>query len=405
MRKLFLVAKHEYRRMVWRRSFLLGTLAVPALLGAVMGVSVLLVLRGGSDAPLGYVDHAGILRPDVAVPEPDRPRPQGIGTEIVPYPDEETARAALEAEELQAYVVIAPDYATTGELELVYWADMPGEEARDDFEDFMLANLVDDLPDQVGARLFNGPNVTVRSSDGSREISQAGMFNLFLPYFAGLFFIMAANSAAQYLMRAVADEKENRTVEVLVTSLTPEQLIGGKAIGLISVALTQLLIWAVATAVAVILGSSYIDFLGGVEMPWDFIIISAVYFLPSFALMAGMMIAVGSTVTEYREGQQVASIFSLLFTLPYFLLPIIIESPNSPATTLLTLFPSTSYVTMTVRWSMSSIPTWQILTSLALLIATAVAVIWAASRIFRAGMLRYGQRLRLAGVIAAVRRR
>lgn len=406
MRKSFLVAKHEYLKMVRKRSFLLGTLGIPLLIVVVMAVSIAIVM-GGNDAPLGYVDHADILNSEVRPPETETQiaRERASDVEIYPYPDEASARAALKAEEIQAYYVVPEDYLTTGRVELYYWDDAPGEAVQSDFEDFMRANLVDGLPEPVASRAFDGAHLAIRSADGSREVSGFGIVTTFLPFIAGLFFFFAVTSSAQYLMRAVADEKEDRTMEILVSSLTPEQLIGGKAAGLICVSLTQLLIWSLAVVSGLVVTARFFEPLRDIEVPWDFILVSLVYFLPSFVLMAGMMVAIGSTVTEAQEGQQVAGILNMLFTCPYFLAVLVFANPDGPIPVFLTLFPTTAYITVTMRWGMTMIPAWQLAVSLLVLVGSALFAVWAAARVFRIGMLNYGQRTRLRAVIAAIRRR
>lgn len=399
MHKTFLVAEHEYLKMVRRRSFLLATLGIPLMIVVVMAIAIVTSVRGGSHAPLGYVDHAGIL--DLAV----RPLKEGKRVEIRAYPDEATARAALEAQEIQAYYVIPEDYRVTGEMALYCWSDTPGAAVQDEFEEFLRANLVRDLPEAVAQRVLRGFDMTIRSADGRREMKESGFFMELLPFVGGLFFMIAVTSSAQYLMRAVSDEKENRTMEILVSSLTPEQLIGGKAVGLVCVALTQLFIWVGCTVFALAIAARFFLPLRAFAVPWDFILVSAVYFLPSFMLIAGIMVAIGSVFTEYQEGQQVAGILNMLFVLPYFIVILFFVNPNGPLPVLLTLFPPTAYIAVTLRWGMGVVPLWQIVLSLALLIGTAVFAVWAAARVFRVGMLSYGQRLSLRAVVAAVRGR
>jgi len=421
MHKLFLVAKHEYLKMVRKRSFLLSTLGMPLLIVVVMAVSIAVAIGGGNDMPLGYVDHAGVFDPDVQPPEPalspsallrtglskeietQIARERASDVEIRSYPDEISARAALEAKEIQAYYVVPEDYLATGQLELYYWDDAPGEAVQSDFEDFVRANLTSGLDEPAAWRAYDGVNLAVRSADGSREVSGFGIITVFLPFIAGLFFFFAVMASAQYLMRAVADEKENRTMEILVTSLTPEQLIGGKAAGLVCVALTQLLIWVLAAVIGLVVAAQFFEPLRDIEVPWDFVLVSLLYFLPSFVLMAGMMVAIGSTVTEAREGQQVAGILNMLFTCPYFLSALMLTNPDGPIPVFLTLFPTTAYITITMRWGMTMIPAWQLAASLLVLVGSAIFAVWAAARIFRVGMLNYGQRIRLRAVITAIR--
>ena len=192
-------------------------------------------------------------------------------------------------------------------------------------------------------------------------------------------------------------------MEVMVTSMTPEEMIGGKSLGLISVSLTQLLIWLLTVIAGLIVGAQFVEQLRGIGVPWALLAIIALYFLPAFALVAGMMTAIGSAVTETRQGQQMSGVINLLFVAPFFFLALILANPNSPVAVALTLFPTTAFITVTMRWGLTVIPLWQMILSWLLLVSSAGLSVWAAARILRVGMLRYGQRLTLRSMVQAVR--
>lgn len=400
MRKAWLVAQHEYRKIVRKRSFLLGTLGMPIFFVAIMAFSILAAVGGTNRSPLGYVDRSGLLAAPV-MPKVDR-RGEAL-IEIRAFADETAAKAALEAGQIQGYYVVPADYLNSLEITLYYWDQEPAEMIKNDFEHFLRANLVASLPGAVQQRALDGVELTVRSADGKQEVSSGGIANLILPFGIGFFFVFTVMNSAGYLLQAVTDEKESRTVEVMATSLTPEQLIGGKSVGLIAVALTQIVILAVVIGAGLAIGSRFLDALRDIRVPWSFLLAVALYFVPSYALIAGMMIAIGSAVTEVRQGQQIAGIFNLLFSAPYFFFVVFIGNPNSPLAVILTLFPTTSLTTITLRWGLTTIPTWQLIVGWVVLVGSAWLSVRAAARIFRVGMLRYGQRLDLRGMLAAVR--
>ncbi|MBE2199856.1 MAG: ABC transporter permease [Anaerolinea sp.] len=401
MRNFWLLAKHEYRKMVSKRSFLLGTLAIPFLIIVVMGLVIFVAVRGEDKRPIGYVDHAGILNETV------RP-PTGINDDMVPmraFADETAAQTALAAGDIQAYYVLAADYLTTRELNRYYWQDDTDEAARNDFADFIRANLAAARPAELQELLIDGPELTVRSLEGGREISSSNPLGFIIPFVAAFLFIFIVMGSAGYLLQVVTDEKENRTMEMMVTSVTPVQLIGGKALGLMGVSLTQLFIWLVVAAVALVIGANYIPQLQDFTVPWSSLLIIALYFFPAYALIAGMMTAIGSAVTELQQGQQIAGILNLLFIFPFFFVALIIAKPDSPILVALTLFPTTSFITIIMRWAVNVVPTWQLVASWLILVTTAVLSVYVSAKIFRVGMLRYGQSLNLRGVLAAVRSR
>jgi ABC-2 type transport system permease protein len=200
----------------------------------------------------------------------------------------------------------------------------------------------------------------------------------------------------------VTTEKENRTMELMITALSPEQLMVGKAAGLMAVALTQLGVWTLTGAVAVWLATRGLEIVRLGQVPWSAVGVIAAFFFPGYALVGGVMAAIGSMVTEQRQGQQIAAILNLVFMAPFFLVALIMAQPNSPLMVAMTLFPPTAFLTVVLRWSISIVPWWQLVASWILLVGAAAASLWASARILRAGMLRYGQRLSLKAALQAV---
>jgi ABC-2 type transport system permease protein len=286
---------------------------------------------------------------------------------------------------------------------LYYWDKSPAESIQSDFSYFLRANLVTALPGAVRQRALDGVELTARSADGRQEISGKSFINLLIPFVLGFFFMITVMGSAGYLLQAVTDEKENRTVEIMATSVRSEQLIGGKALGLITVALTQIVILVVVVAIGLAIGARFSDAVREIRIPWPLLLTIALYFVPSYALIAGMMIAVGSAVTEMQQGQQIVGVLNLLFTAPFLLVVVFFIAPNSTLATILTLFPTTSFLTITLRWGMTTIPAWEMIVSWLLLVVSAIVMVGAAARIFRVGMLRYGQRLDFKGMLQAVR--
>jgi ABC-2 type transport system permease protein len=292
---------------------------------------------------------------------------------------------------------------TSHNVQLYYWEKSPRGSAQSRFDNLVRANLAMGLPADVAARAEHGIDLTARSADGRQEVSGESFLNIFVPFFIGLFFSIVVLSSGSYLLEAITDEKENRTIEVMSTSLTPGQLIGGKSIGLMAVALTQIAILGATIVVSVMVGAQFIEALSTLTVPWSMISTLAIFFVPTYALIAGMMIAVGSMVTETRQGQQIAGALNMLFTLPFFFIIVFFTAPNSTLATILTIFPTTSFLTIALRWNMTTIPLWQMVVGFVLVTASALIMVWAASRIFRLGMLSYGQRLSLKTVLRAVR--
>lgn len=399
MTNFWLIAKHEYLNTVMRRGFLILLAAVPLGIVALIGMGILVESMGQDSTPLGYVDQAGFLDASLHAALPDADE----RIQIRAFADEEAARTALEQGQIQAYYVFPADYLSSLRTDVYFLEDPPSTEAWRDLDDFVRLNLVSSLSPAIQERLLEGPSVTVYDLASNRTFGESEIANIILPFVATFLFFFATMSSSGYMLGVVASEKENRTVEVMLTSVTPEQLIGGKTVGLLAASLTQLAVYLVVGVVGVQVAAAYVPELQQVEMPWAYLGVMALFFFPSYALITGMMVALGAAVTEMEQGQQAAGLLNLLFVLPLLVLPVLFANPSHPLILALTLFPTTSFLTISLRWGLGTVPWWQIGLSWVLLVSTAALSIWAAARVFRAGMLRYGKPLNLKAIVAAVR--
>ena len=236
------------------------------------------------------------------------------------------------------------------------------------------STLAASAPAGVQQRLIEGSQVTLRSLDGRRQIDPSSIVDALLPFLAGFLFIMATVSSSGYLLQALTAEKENRTAEVMITSLTPLQLVGGKSVGLMAVSLSQLAIWLGVAIAAIAVAGRYVPELRGLHVSPDLIVIILLYFLPAYALIAGLMTAIGAIMPDQQQGQQIAGLLNMMFFVPYFLAAILFANPNGPLAVALTLFPTTAFTAISVRWGMTTIPTWQLAASWVILVVSAVVL-------------------------------
>ena len=308
--------------------------------------------------------------------------------------------------------MLPEDYLSRHEVALVYGKETPGERVRGAFDDALRTALAASAlagrapaagaPAAVQQRLIEGSQVTLRSLDGGRQIDPSSIVDALLPFLAGFLFILATVSASGYLLQALTAEKENRTAEVMITTLSPLQLVGGKSLGLMAVSLTQLAVWLAVALAAIAVGGRYFPELSGLHVSPGLIGIILLYFLPAFALIAGLMTAIGAIMPDQQQSQQIAGLLNMMFFVPYFLSAIFFANPNGPLAVALTLFPTTAFTAITVRWGMTTIPTWQLAASWVILVVSATFCVVFAAQIFRVGMLTYGQRLDARSIRAAL---
>jgi ABC-2 type transport system permease protein len=392
MSKLWLVAEYEYKRQVLRKRFIWALLSVPLMVALLIGIIYLAMSLENDYTPIGYVDHSGMLADPI--PAPDRSKP----VEIRAYPGESEARKALDAGEIQGYYVLPADYVETNHVELVY-LKRPKSNATGQFYDFMQVNWLATQPPEVAHRIaaMSDDDIIVRTPDGRREFKSEPTLGQLLPLLTGMAFLMLLGFSGGYLVQAVVEEKENRTMEIMATSASPGQLIGGKVIGLIGVTLTQVVVWSLFIAAAAFVGGRFFEvpFLQDARVDVQSFLILLAAFLPGYIMYAAFMTALGATFAEAQEAQQVSGLFILPNVVPMWLTGMIIENPNNPIAVAMTLFPLTAPTTLSLRVTFEQVPLWQAAVSVALLALSAWGAVWLAGRAFRLGMLRYGKRVDL----------
>lgn len=202
---------------------------------------------------------------------------------------------------------------------------------------------------------------------------------------------MATQTTSGYLMHGVSEEKSNRIMEILITSVKPMELLLGKILGLGALGLTQLLVWLVAGMVLLNVAESA-DVVRGVTLPPDLIVLALAYFLVGYFLFASVMAGMGAIAGSEQESRQYAGIFSLVTVIPFFFITQILFQADSPIALALTLIPFTAPLTVILRASLGGLPAWQLAASFAILLLTTLGMAWASARIFRWGLLMYGKR-------------
>ncbi len=398
MKKMWLVARREYFYNLKRPSFLFAVFGVPVFTFIVWGVVFLVMSNSenkvGAESKFGYVDLSGVLSSPVTLK--DKP------DEFIPFADEQSARAALDSKAIPAYFVLPKNYLDTGEVQS-YSYDSIAEPLKDDLAAFLLANLSRGLENKLPLERIQDPvTLTIRPVDSGRSLTEANLPALiFIPLIFSFVFLMSSNVTSGFLMGGIVEERANRIMEILITSITPMQMLMGKIIGLGALGLTQLLIWGGAGALLVRVGQRF-PFLNGISFPVDMMVVFVIFFLVSYFLLASLMAGIGAVVGSEQESRQFASILSLILIIPFFFLTTFINDPNSPLALALTFIPFTAPMTILLRMGFGSVPIWQLALSLVILILSSFFVIWASARVFRWGLLLYGKRIGFREVLRVI---
>jgi ABC-2 type transport system permease protein len=407
MHKLWLVARHEYRRYTRGKGFVLLTLGLPAGLLLVIAISILVAVNSGKGSTtVGYVDQSGVIG---TVAQSGGAAGTGAGPtsgtiRFVAYANLAEAQPALSADKIEALFVLPQDYMASGRVQAYYWTKRPSNGVLEKFKGLLRSSLVTGQPEEVRVRALAGPTeVVIRSLDGKGGSGAQRGLGFLIPMALGMFFLFSIMSTTGYLLQAVTEEKENRTVEVMTTSLSANQLIGGKTAGIIAVALTQVFVWVAVGALGLVVGARFLEPLRELHVSASFVVTMVLFFVPSYVLAAGIIVALGSVVTDFQQGQQISGVLITFFLLPLYLLALVFGNPNSPVLVVFSLFPTTSFSMVAFRWGATAIPFWQLAVGWVLLVLSASAAAVIAPRVFRRGMLRFGKHMSLRGVMEAAR--
>ncbi len=389
MNKMWLVAQHEFLINIKKRSFLWGLIGAPLF---TIGLVVLITFVSASAAldgevageKVGYVDNAAILVEDVITPE-------GFQR----FDSNDAARAALDAETIDSYFVIPANYLTSGKIELYAYGSTP-EPLQDAIEDFMATHLAAQVDSPLSEELLRDPvNASVVMENTGRRIGDdpAAFLGLFLtPFIFMMIFMMATQITSTLIMGGVVEEKGNRIMELLITSLTPTQLLMGKLLGLGALGLVQLGVWGIVGFVGLNLGRDT-AFLSAVVIPPDLVLLALVYFILNYFLYSSIYAGIGAITGSDQESRQYAGVISILPAIPLFVIFTFITDPNGSVPVLLTLIPFTSAISMVMRAGFTIIPPEQIILSIVIMLLTTVFIMWASAKIFRWALLLYGKRV------------
>lgn len=397
MNKTFLVLRYEIGTVISSKSFLFTAFALP-LLGVLIFLGVSLVKgnarsvptapTGSPDAPElqveGYVDRGGLIQ---AIP-PDVP--ENI---LVAFPDEASARRALERGEIAAYYIIPADYLEQGDLIYVNpnysWISSRGQSWV--MRRTIFANLLENDPERI-ARASQPMDVQVTTlAPEQTQRDESNPLSFYIPYATMILFYVVILMSASLLLNSVSKEKQNQVIEVLLLSVSPRQLLTGKIVGLGLVGLLQTAIWVGTGYTLLRLSGQTFSLPAGLELPPLFLAWGLLFFLLGYAVYGSLMAGLGALMPNLKEASQAFILVIWPLLVPLFFYPALIEKPHGTLAVGISLFPLTAPVAMMTRLIASDVPAWQPLLAIVLLAIAAIFIVRAVSRIFRAQTLLSGQ--------------
>ncbi len=411
MNKIRAVILREYLGRVRSRWFIVSTLLAPALVIGAMAIPILLAGREPAGAVVvAVLDDSGEVAAQLLRTEPF------ADGRLAYYPAQaggrkptiESLRQLVLADQIDGFVFIPADVLEGGNVE--FWG-------RDIGQSFMRGTLgpaVTSAVQRVHARALGLERhqeerltrpvtlETVRvtkegaSRDHGEAVATANVLSL-------LIYLVVLLYGAMMLRAAVA-EKSTKTVEIILSSIRPWELMLGKTLGVGAVGLTQIAVWLSLVLLAFPLAGSApalasLQFLRNLPLGWDTLLLFLGLFLTGYFLYGGMYASVGAVASNEQEAQQLQFPVTLLVVIPILILPIVLNAPTGSAAAILSWIPFFTPVLFMGRYVLGGAALWEVPLVFLLQLLAILMVAWVGGRIYRVALLMTGKRPTLPELI------
>jgi len=402
MNKTLLIFRHEFLHTIKRTGFIILTLALPVL--ALLGIGIFHIVSGVTRPPtevtkIGYVDKAGGF---------DQFATQGNIT-LVRFDTPEAATQVLIKKDIGEYFIIPPDFISTGiisryttQRELT-----PSAATTAAIKNFISSNLLAGKVPTTTITRVEAPLylvTTTLTSTGAVAPKQGGFGNFIIPAIFGAMLALALVFTSTYVLQSLAEEKENRLMEILLSSVSTRQLLTGKVLGLGAAGMVQVIVWVVSIPLLLNLASSSIGgFLSTIQITPSLLVLGVVYFILGYSLFAVLSAGVAAISSTVREAQGLASIYTLFPIAPFWFLSLLLLAPSSPIWIVFSIFPFSAPVLVMLRLGLTGVPAWQLVVSIAVLVLSIIGGLLLAVRLLRTYVLMYGKRPGIGEIIRNLR--
>ena len=382
MRNTWKIARWEIMRNLTNKQFLIGLLITPLILALFIVVPVLLE-RWNQPAETTYyvVDELGaldvlrdLLPPRVVLVEEE------AGANL---PD------LVRDTKASGFFTLTEDFVNSGQIDLIYNdRNSEGTSALRQGLTALLQHLrlalAEVSPEQLA---FVTAPAQVRQIALEEELEPQAMHITVSMVFTLLIFFLVFSSGAM-LMQSALQEKRDRMAEVVLSSIPPSTLMQGKIIGHFLLGLIQLGFWlALGLPIALyFLDFSLVEALQAANLP-----VILFFGLGGYLLFSALFVGLGATMEDLQSAGNSQGMVIMLPMLAFLFIGPVVSNPDGSIAVFASIFPFTSSAIMMMRSGLTAVPLWQMLTSAALLLVTALATMRLAAKIFRVGMLMYGK--------------
>ena len=430
MPKLFPIIRREFIERVRTRAFLIATLIGPIMFYVVSHLGTWMMAKATGVQTIAVLDASAAqvssrlldsltaerlgpstsgprrYRFDIVAVEPGREG--AVRDSLVPMVDARDARGDLALGALTGILIVTDTGLAAGRL--TYLGQNVGSISDiGHLEHALRSAVVRERMLALGATLqvtqvaIAPVELTTAKVTKGKLTGEGSESAFFLSYLLVLMLFIAMMPTGVQVMSAVVEEKTNRILEVLVSSVSPFELMLGKVLGVGASALVQLAIWAgsaalfgrlapTPTAVATPGEGADVFSMSLPAIPTDLIVVTLIYFALGFLFFATAYAAVGAMCSTVQETQQAQFPVMAMMMAGYFGAFAAIGRPESTAAKVMSFLPPTAPFIVPTRWSNSALPMPELLGSIAVCTLGVVGMVWLAARIYRVGILSYGKK-------------
>ena len=415
MHKVWAIIRREFVERVRTKWFWISAVLGPVLFGGIIVFQIVQSL-GGAVRNIAVVDSssAGLGQRVVDALEASG----SFRAALVPAGPGvmDSLKDVVESKRLNGFLIVTNDLVETGRAE--YQASNLGMQTIETLQRTLGRLVVKERLEQKGVNPTVVDWAQIRIALDQKKISRGKTVaenaaqSFLTAYLMAILLFMAILLYGVNVMSSVLEEKTNRIIEVLVSSVRPFQLMLGKILGAGSVSFFQFVIWGVSARVLLSLRGPIARALGAdpasvqltlPHIPLATLAVFIAFFLGGFLLYSAMFAAVGAMSSNEQEARQAQQPVTYLLMISYLSILGLTNDPSSTFARTLSMVPFTTPIATPVRWTAGSMPTWELVASLVILVIGIVAVTWVAARIYRVGILMTGKRPTMKELVRWVR--
>lgn len=410
MQRILKVAKREYIETAKTKTFIIGLLMTPVIIGAIIFFTGRFsTSKAGPRPPIrvAVTDLSKTLAENIKTSFDDynKENPsrefllQSLDVQQDANSTETKNKAKLRKGQLDVYVVLDEDILEgPGKIRFYTYKPKPADfdaswTIKDLFSDAVVSRRyqIKNLDQKLLKKLRNVPieEVEIGATDDQEKVQTQihGIVNMMVPFFFMYMIFMGMVGTGQQMLGSIIEEKGSRIIEVLLSAVSPFQLMAGKILGLAGIGLTVMALWFAAAYAAV----RWQDL--NVDVSTALLLYFVVYYILGFLFFSAILTGIGSVCNTIKETQSLMMPVMLIFIIPMIAWPMLMKSPNGTMARVFSFIPPVTPMVMILRLSAGS-NVWfvEIGASILLLAVAVLAVTWAAAKIFRTGILMYGKK-------------